>query len=64
MAEARDMELLDWFAGQALNALLTNPKTPDPGSSPFTQHADSLAQQAYGYAEAMLRQRDNQPTAP
>lgn len=42
-------ELLDWFAGMTLQALLAdNPAQPS-----------AIAQDAYAYARAMMEERDN-----
>jgi hypothetical protein len=57
-------DLRDWLAGQALSAILSNPNSPEIGSNPFDQHALSMAQQAYGYADAMLEVRSRPPTSP
>src|SRR5437588_3269783 len=53
----QDLELRDWFAGQALTGILMNPNTPRPETYPFEQHAASLAEQAYAYANAMAKER-------
>jgi hypothetical protein len=45
------MTLRDWFAGQALGAMLTNPAA---GSA----DKDAVAEQAYHYADAMLAQKE------
>ena|SRR5579885_1300492 len=58
-----NIELRDWLAGQALAGILANPNAPKVESLPFEQHADSLAEQAYAYADAMLRRR-GKPAEP
>ena len=45
------MSLRDWFAGQALTGMLTNPMYDD-------NHSANVAQQAYMQADAMLLARD------
>jgi hypothetical protein len=64
MARAHELELRDWFAGQALAGILTSPGTPRPGESPMDQHADAVAEQAYAYADAMLKLRRNGADTP
>ena len=56
-----DMDLRDWFAGQALMGLLMSPGTPRVGETPIEEHAQSLAEQAYAFADAMLRLRAHSP---
>lgn len=57
MHSPHPIDLRDWFAGQALVGILVSPNTPRPEVWPFDQHAASLAEQAYSYADAMLRER-------
>jgi hypothetical protein len=52
-----EQDLCDWFAGQALAGILMNGNTPRAGESPLDVHAASVAEQAYAYADAMLRER-------
>jgi hypothetical protein len=47
------MSLRDWFAGQALAALLAAPKEPH-----VTVSHSSMADRAYQVADAMLAARD------
>ena len=57
MTAMNDMELLDWFAGQALGGILANTHFPTQGSGePFDQFAARLTDSAYRIAEAMVRQ--------
>jgi hypothetical protein len=58
MPAKNEVELRDWFAGQALAGILMSPNTPRPGESALSVHATGLAEQAYAYADAMLRERD------
>ena len=58
MDAGKDVELRDWLAGHALSGILMNPSTPRPGESPLEEHADAVAEQAYAYADAMLKRRD------
>ena len=45
--------LRDWFAGQALVGLIPTPRSP--GVLPMT--IEGMAEQAYKYADAMVRAR-------
>jgi hypothetical protein len=56
----KDMELRDWFAGMALQALLTVPNTwPASGTprAPNKSIADTAAHKAYQVADAMMAAR-------
>lgn len=44
------MSLLDWFAGQALKGIITNPEN---GGT-----YEAFAKEAYGYAEAMMLEKE------
>jgi hypothetical protein len=57
MSPPNEIELRDWFAGQALAGILMNPNTPKAESAPFEAHAASIAEQAFAYADAMIRER-------
>ncbi len=57
MHPLQPVDLRDWLAGQALVGILGSPSTPRPEVAPFEQHAASIAEQAYSYADAMLRER-------
>lgn len=41
--------------------ILMNPNTPRAGESPLEEHANAIAEQAYAYADALLRRRDTCP---
>jgi hypothetical protein len=57
MADMKDMELRDWFAGQALAGILANAQFPPQGSGePFDQFAGRATDTAYRIAEAMMKQ--------
>jgi hypothetical protein len=59
VADEKDLELLDWFAGQALQGLLAGPNAPKKsGAESPQQYAVRLAEEAYVFAGAMLRARD------
>ena len=47
---ARGMTLRDWFAGQALAGMASNPRRDGPYSD--------YAEDAYEYADAMLSERE------
>jgi hypothetical protein len=59
-----NLEPRDWFAGQALMGILMHPSTPRPGESPLDVHASGLAEQAYAYGDAMLRERTKAGPTP
>jgi len=59
------MSLRDWFAGQAMAALIPNSKANESAIAgakkfdiPFTT---AMAQVAYGFADAMLAERAKEP---
>jgi hypothetical protein len=57
MADMKDLELRDWFAGQALAGILANAHFPPQGSGePFDQFAARVTDSAYRIAEAMMKQ--------
>jgi hypothetical protein len=57
MADIRDIELYDWFAGQALGGLLANAHYPPQGSGePFDQFAARVTDTAYRLADAMMKE--------
>jgi hypothetical protein len=58
MNPAKDMELRDWFAAHALAAILQSPNTPRPGDTDFEVHTAHVAEQAYAYADALLKEKD------
>lgn len=57
MADIKDLELYDWFAGQALAGLLSNSHYPPQGSGePVDQYVARVTDSAYRIAEAMVRE--------
>lgn len=53
MSGPNGMDIRDWFAGQALTALVAYAvKTPDAGIP------EDVAEEAYAYADAMLAARE------
>jgi hypothetical protein len=57
MTDLKALELLDWFAGQALGGILSNAYYPPQGSGePFDQFAARVTDSAYRIAEAMIKQ--------
>ena len=68
MTGITDMELRDWFAGQALAGMLSNSQYPPQGSGePFDQFAGRVTDVAYRIAEAMMKQGKRlkkDPSAP
>src|SRR5262249_44496593 len=64
--DAKVMDLRDWFAVMALQALLAQPETwPAPGSprAPSKARARAAAGKAYQLADAMLEERAKKPMA-
>jgi hypothetical protein len=57
MTQMPEMELFDWFAGQALGGILANAQFPPQGSGePFDQFAARVTDRAYRIADAMVRE--------
>jgi hypothetical protein len=51
----QDMDLRDWFAGQALKGLLAGPNAPKKSKSEApAQYAARVAEEAYLFADAMM----------
>lgn len=53
------MTLRDYFAGQALNGLLSNPKLADEIRKRGGAMGGWIEQSAYGWAEAMLKEKES-----
>ena len=61
MTPNKELQLLDWFAGQALQGLLAGPNAPKKsGSESPDQYAVRVAEEAYLFAAAMLKARAEQ----
>jgi hypothetical protein len=58
MIDEKTMDLRDWFAGQALNALVATERISPLGDSPFHHYHHGLAERAYEYAEQMMQERE------
>lgn len=57
MADMKNLELFDWFAGHALGGILANSQYPPKGSGePLDQYAARVTDMAYRIAEAMITQ--------
>ena len=57
MIDVKDVELGDWFAGQALLGILSNSHYPTQSSGePFDQYAARVTDSAYRIADAMMKQ--------
>ncbi len=52
------LSLRDWFAGQALGALIARGHGSDVGEGPAHQ-AHRFARRAYAYADLMMHEREN-----
>ena len=58
MADEQEMDLRDWFAGHALEGLLAGPNAPKKsGSESPDQYAGRVAEEAYLFADAMMREQ-------
>jgi hypothetical protein len=58
------MDLRDWFAGQALKGLLAGPNVPKKSKAEApAQYAARVAEEAYLFADAMMRVGEVQPAA-
>lgn len=57
------MTLKDYFAGQALAGLLSNPAVVDADTTTFFTGADLYARMAYRMAAAMLAEREKRREA-
>jgi hypothetical protein len=58
MAEEQEMDLRDWFAGHALQGLLAGPNAPKKSAAESPeQYATRMAEEAYLFAEAMMREQ-------
>ncbi|MCI0640083.1 MAG: hypothetical protein L0Y72_15590 [Gemmataceae bacterium] len=57
MTDTNGIELLDWFAGQALGGILANSHFPPQGSGePVDQYVAKVTDTAYLIAQAMIKQ--------
>lgn len=57
MTDMKEIDLRDWFAGQALGGLLANAQYPTQGSGePFNQFAAKLIDNAFRIADAMIKE--------
>jgi hypothetical protein len=59
----KDLQLVDWFAGHALQGLLAGPNAPKKSAAESPeQYALRVAEEAYIFADAMLRTRAQRGT--
>jgi hypothetical protein len=62
MPEPKDMDLRDWFAGQALIGLLASVKTGPPINPDMTlKQLEPYSRRAYDLADAMLLEKKRRP---
>ena len=68
MPDVKDMDLRDWFAGQALSALIIQSAgLSQPGETYQKGRGIRYAERAYEFADAMLeerKKRNSQGAAP
>lgn len=58
MNDVSNLDLRDWFAGQALGGLLSGTNAPrKSGAESAEQYALRVAEEAYLFAEAMVQER-------
>ena len=57
MTDVKDMDLRDWFAGQALAALIIQSTSLSLGSDPLRKKGSLFAERAYEFADAMLDEK-------
>jgi hypothetical protein len=57
MTDVKDMDLRDWFAGQALAALIIQSTSLSLGSDPLRKKGSLFAERAYEFADAMIEER-------
>ena len=56
MGDSRCVDLLEYFAGQALTGILSNPQYSQKSSGePYDQYAARVTDSAYKIAEAMIK---------
>jgi hypothetical protein len=66
MSNEQELDLRDWFAGHALEGLLAGPNAPKKSRTESSeQYANRVAEEAYLFADAMMRRRsENKPSEP
>jgi hypothetical protein len=63
MADVKDMDLRDYFAGQALAALIIQSTSLSLGSDPLRKKGNLFAERAYEFAEAMMEEKKKRTAA-
>jgi len=57
MIDIKEIELFDWFAGQALQGILSNSHYPAQSSGePMDQYVARVTDCSYRFADAMMKQ--------
>jgi hypothetical protein len=65
MEGGKDLSLRDWFAGQALTALISQSTSLSLGGDPIRKKGSLFAERAYEFADAMLEERKKrEPVCP
>ncbi len=57
METVKDMDLRDWFAGQALAALIIQSTSLSLGSDPLRKKGSLFAERAFEFADAMMEEK-------
>jgi len=63
MTDVKDMDLRDWFAGQAMSALIIQSTSLSLGGDPMRKKGSLFAERAYEFADAMIEERKRRAAA-
>jgi hypothetical protein len=65
MEGVKELSLRDWFAGQALTALIIQSTSLSLGGDPVRKRGSLFAERAYEFADAMLdEKKKKEPACP